>query len=375
MKDAVQELPEDEQDLYFISSQVTVVQVHVEDLIYDLIGEISSSSEEGSVDELEQYLTSDSQGMARTKQTAKKTDNQGRLPVARKSPRRSPRILDSDSSLEAAYDLYTVDPMASRSSPRKRTANQTGFTSSDSDGSSRKRRKQNTGGTDQPTPSTSNVSNQPPTPTKDLWKIKKPVKESARARIQRWNRTARIGFTSETKQGWLRKTERKRNDQRQLLRRARPGTRSLQEIRFYQRCQAFLIPNKPFIRLVCDICERSLHIAIRWQSIALFILQTAAEAYVAGFFSDVNLCAVHRKVVTVNRKDVWLAIELRGRDHVGGKPNISDTGACNFGPYNVRDRSEQSGLKADEKAAMNAAAQDWNAKLRETVSAEGGQRR
>ena len=135
MKDAVQELLEDEHDLHFISSQVTVVQVHIEDLIYDLIGEISSSSEEGSI-ELEQYLISDSQEMARTKQTAKKTDNKGRLPIARKSPRCSPQILDSDSSLEAAYDLYTVDPMATRSSTRKRTANQTGFTSSDSDGSS-----------------------------------------------------------------------------------------------------------------------------------------------------------------------------------------------------------------------------------------------
>ena len=124
-----------------------------------------------------------------------------------------------------------------------------------------------------------------------------------------------------------------------------------------------------------DICLRSLHVSIRWQSVALFILQVAAEAYVAGFFSDVNLCAVHRKVVTINRKDVWLAIELRGRDHVGGKPNISDTGACNFSKYNVRDRSEQSGLKPEEKAAMNAAAQDWNAKLRESVSTEGGQRR
>ena len=184
-----------------------------------------------------------------------------------------------------------------------------------------------------------------------------------------------IGYTSEIRQGWLRKTERKRNDQRQLLRRARPGTSSLQEIRLYQRCQSFLISTKPFIRLVRDICLRSLHVSIRWQSVALFILQVAAEAYDAGFFSDVNLCAVHRKVVTINRKDVWLAIELRGRDHVGGKPNISDTGACNFSQYNVQDRSEQSGLKPEEKAAMNAAAQDWNVKLRESVSTEGGQRR
>ena len=118
LKDVIQELPEDERDLHFISSQVTVVQVHIEDLIYDLIGEISSSSEEGSI-ELEQYLISDSQEMARTKQTAKKTDNKGCLTIAQKSPRCSPRILDSDSSLEAAYDLYTVDPMATRSSTRK----------------------------------------------------------------------------------------------------------------------------------------------------------------------------------------------------------------------------------------------------------------
>ena len=82
-------MPEDERDLHFISSQVIVVQVHIEDLIYDLIGEISSSSEEGSV-ELEQYLISDSQEMARTKQMAKKTDNKGHPAVARKSPRHSP---------------------------------------------------------------------------------------------------------------------------------------------------------------------------------------------------------------------------------------------------------------------------------------------
>ena len=200
---------------------------------------------------------------------------------------------------------------------------------------SRKRHKRVTGETELPTPSTSNAGNQPPVPTKDLRKIKKPTKESARAVTQRWNRTACIGYTSETRRGWLRKTERKHNDQRQLLRRARPDTRWLQEIRFYQRCQTFLIPTKPFIRLLRDICERSLNVSIRWQSVALFILQVAAEAYMAGFFSDVNLCAVHRKVVTINRKDVWLSIELRGRDHVGGKRNISDTGACNFGQYNV----------------------------------------
>ena len=38
----------------------------------------------------------------------------------------------------------------------------------------------------------------------------------------------------------------------------------------------------------------------------------------AGFWHDANLCAIHRKVITVNRKDVGLAMEIRGQEHVGG---------------------------------------------------------
>ena len=39
-------------------------------------------------------------------------------------------------------------------------------------------------------------------------------------------------------------------------------------------------------------------------------IHSQTEAYIAGFFHDVNLCAIHRRVVTINRKDIWLAIEL-----------------------------------------------------------------
>ena len=48
----------------------------------------------------------------------------------------------------------------------------------------------------------------------------------------------------------------------------------------------------------------------------MFALQSASEAYIAGFFHDVNLCAIHRNIVTIGRKDIWLAIEIRGREHV-----------------------------------------------------------
>ena len=51
-------------DLYYIHLQVTV---GVANLVYNLIGEISSSSDESDCQTFEHYLTSNSQAMARTK--------------------------------------------------------------------------------------------------------------------------------------------------------------------------------------------------------------------------------------------------------------------------------------------------------------------
>ena len=135
-----------------------------------------------------------------------------------------------------------------------------------------------------------------------------------------WNRTARIGYTSETARGWLKKM------------------RDLWEIRHYQRCQQFLMQLQPFQHLVRDIVdglqpEGGLH----WQANSIFTLQTATEAYMCGFFTDCNLCALHKKVITINCKDVWLAIQIRGRDHVGGKGQVSDVGASNVSEHLIAD--------------------------------------
>ena len=112
---------------------------------------------------------------------------------------------------------------------------------------------------------------------------------------------ARVKKKSETLQGWLRKTQRKRDGQNQLLHRLKPGMKGLHEICFYQRCQTFLIPVSLFHRVVCQICiELEGGTDLRWQSTALFALQCSTEAYMAGFFRDDNLCAIHRKVITVN---------------------------------------------------------------------------
>ena len=98
---------------------VQPVKVFVHDDVYKLIGEISSSSDESEMNkdgELESYLASitnsipDSQGMAKTKQTAHKTDKRG-LPLAlgRDSQQQqlTPTEFDSDSSLEHEFHSPT----------------------------------------------------------------------------------------------------------------------------------------------------------------------------------------------------------------------------------------------------------------------------
>lgn len=99
-------------------------------------------------------------------------------------------------------------------------------------------------------------------------------------------------------------------------RRHRPGTRALQEIRKFQNSTDFLIPKLPFARVVRELTQRfwSREFAFRYTVEALIALQTAAEAYIVGLFEDGILCATHAKRVTLQVKDIQLAMRLRGRD-------------------------------------------------------------
>ena len=75
---------------------------------------------------LENYLLSKTnsdvspQSMARTKQTARKSDKKGQLPqsssgqtLANFVNRRSPRFLDSDSEIEKAVNMFGINPRGS----------------------------------------------------------------------------------------------------------------------------------------------------------------------------------------------------------------------------------------------------------------------
>ena len=94
-------------------------------------------------------------------------------------------------------------------------------------------------------------------------------------------------------------------------RRYKPGTVTLREIKRYQKSVDMLLPRAPFQRLVRSITMELDH-QLRFQSQALQALQEASEAYIVGLFEDTNLCAIHAKRVTVQKKDMDLARRIRG---------------------------------------------------------------
>ncbi|CAH1767726.1 406_t:CDS:2, partial [Entrophospora sp. SA101] len=91
------------------------------------------------------------------------------------------------------------------------------------------------------------------------------------------------------------------------LRRNKPGTVALQEIRKYQRNTNLLLKKLPFSRVVREIamelfpCDSQ--VGFKWQSSAILALQEATEAYMVYVFED---------AVTLMKKDMELANRLRG---------------------------------------------------------------
>lgn len=95
--------------------------------------------------------------------------------------------------------------------------------------------------------------------------------------------------------------------------RFRPGTVAVREIRRYQKGTDLLVRKLPFQRLVREIAQ-DYKSDLRFQSTAILALQEAAEAYLVGLFEDTQLCAIHRKAVTIQPKDMQLSRRIRG-DH------------------------------------------------------------
>ena len=191
-----------DKDLMYICSKVEVLCIDTYDVVYDLIGYISDSGDEDDDELLEQYLISDSQVMARMKQTGRKQNtppnlfpprgptplSPGGLPIALQSPRRG-----------RSTNMGSKNPVgATRSSPRKRHNLPDLFTSDDdpSDGSSHSKhskRSKTDSENELGSPGQGNTSGKPARqqiPSKALKKMTKPPgKMTMKELCARWNRT------------------------------------------------------------------------------------------------------------------------------------------------------------------------------------------
>lgn len=102
---------------------------------------------------------------------------------------------------------------------------------------------------------------------------------------------------------------RNKKDGERRVKRYRPGTLALKEIRRYQKTTELLIKVAPFQRLVKEVSQKFKQ-DFRYQTAALQALQEATEAYIIGLFEDTNLCAIHAKRVTIMPRDILLVRSL-----------------------------------------------------------------
>ena len=68
---------------------------------------------------------------------------------------------------------------------------------------------------------------------------------------------------------------------------------------------------------------------LRFQSLAVLAIQEAAEAFLVTLFESANLCAIHAKRVTIQPKDLRLAMRLKGEECPSDSNRMS---MANFSP-------------------------------------------
>jgi histone H3 len=94
--------------------------------------------------------------------------------------------------------------------------------------------------------------------------------------------------------------------------RARPGTAALQEISKYQKTIEILIQKAPYQRLVREFIKKKGDICVTMS--ALMALQESSEVYLAEYFQDVNLAAIHAGQVTIKDKYFTFLRSIRHED-------------------------------------------------------------
>ena len=87
--------------------------------------------------------------------------------------------------------------------------------------------------------------------------------------------------------------------------------KALKEIRKYQSSGKLLIRWLPFQRLFKEVAQ-GFRTDLKFQGMAIKVLQEAGETFLVGILEQANLCAVHAKQVTVMPKDIQMARHIRG---------------------------------------------------------------
>ena len=85
----------------------------------------------------------------------------------------------------------------------------------------------------------------------------------------------------------------------------------MQEIKYLQRSTGTIIPKAPFGRVVREIIQK-MPGGLRIQSNAVLALHEASEAMITGLMESANQCTAHAKRVTLQPKDLQLALRIGG---------------------------------------------------------------
>ncbi|KAG5510330.1 hypothetical protein JKF63_07658 [Porcisia hertigi] len=129
---------------------------------------------------------------------------------------------------------------------------------------------------------------------------------------------SRTKETARTKRGITSKRSKKApsaaSGVKKVQRRWHPGTCAIREIKKFQKSTDLLIQRAPFQRLVREVSSAQKE-GVRFQSSAIMAIQEATEAYIVSVLADTNLACIHAKRVTIQPKDVQLAMRLRGERH------------------------------------------------------------
>ena len=103
-----------------------------------------------------------------------------------------------------------------------------------------------------------------------------------------------------------------------------------------------MIERSPFQKLIREISQEyrvcpdgpgTPSIQVSFQSTAIAALQEAAENFIVGLFEDVNLLAVHAKMVTIMPRDIRLTLRIRGDHYLWG---ITPEDAARYERHNRR---------------------------------------